>query len=205
MLNWRRTAASLHEQALAAHQHIHDRSTAGADNARTGKGDSMATAAAAISGAILALTAVTWGQMLELRRIRKLLEAAQSTAVAAYNAHGSLVPKEGGSPMPAGPFNPTDTDDVQIVTSPTNAAGNPVSDDFVWTSSDNAAVAVQPSDDKKSCLCVTTPGVGLDVIVTITQPSTGKSESFAIQRTAPPPPDNAVADFNSSGSLVAKV
>jgi hypothetical protein len=158
----------------------------------------------ALVAATLANAAATAGIALELQAIRQLLEARASNDTVRMNMTGHVVPKDGGPPMAAGPFNPTDTQDVQLETAPVNAAGAPTTGPFNWTSSDTSKVSLVVSADTKSALAVCAPGVDLDVVVSSSDPRTGVSDTAAIQRTAPPPPDNNSVSINMTGSVVDK-
>jgi hypothetical protein len=195
-----------HERtAHAAHQYVTDASE-GIHN--QDKRDPAAVFMAGVIASILALVGVTAAGVRELRRIRRVLEAGGShppdNSVVRFNLTVALVPKEGEQPVPLPPFNPSDTQDVLAKIAPVNAAGQPCVGPFDWKSSDTSKVAVQPSADFLSCLCVCTPGVDLDVVVSVSQASTGITATFQIQRTAPPPPDNNVVELNLSGDLVDK-
>jgi hypothetical protein len=186
---WRESVRHHHERASDAEEAFRDLS------------NPTASAASAIVGALLALVATQVGIFGELRKIRKILEAPLSNAVAEWNAAGRVVPKEGDPPMSAGPFNPSETENVQLVTAPVNAAGAPCSGPFNWSVSDTAAGSLVVSDDQKSALFVTNAGT-FDVVVIVTQPTSGSNTSFAISRA---PVDNAVAVWNESGQVVPKV
>lgn len=154
-----------------------------------------------VTKALLALVAVNAAGVLELRRIRKVLEAEHSNQTVRLNLTGHVVSKE-GNPMPAGPFNPTETEDVALAISPVNAAGEPTSGPFTWTVSDGAAGTLEIAADTKSAKLVTALG-SIDAVVVVTDPRTGVSDTAAVQRTVTPP-DNNTVNLNLAGSLAPK-
>ena len=107
--------------------------------------------------------------------------------------------------MPDIIVTPSDTQDVLAKIKPVNAAGEPVTGPFTWSSSQGNIAAAQPADDGLSCLFVCAPGVDLDIVCNVVDPKNGFTASFRIQRTAPPPPDNLTADFGLTAELVDKV
>lgn len=183
-----------HHDAGAAHAHqLHDV----AEHHLTGR-EARITAliGAGVIAALLAQVQAQRGIRAELRKLRTVL-----TQPASLNLTGRLVPKQGGDPMPAGPFNPTETEDVSLATDPKNAAGTSVpADKAWWSTSDNAAGTLTVADDGKSALFVTAAGP-IDVIVTVADPRTGVTESVRIQRAAA---DVNVAVMNLTGQVVPK-
>lgn len=161
----------------------------------------------AATHALLALVAVTFAGVIELRRIREVLEHHQhpnNGETARLNLSGVLVSKEGTDPMPdAGVFKPSDTQDVLFKIDPKNAAGEPTADDFTWSLSDGAAGSLVVADDKKSARCVTNPG-GIDAIVVVSAPRTGVNDTARITREAVPPPDNNTTTMGLTGEVVDK-
>lgn len=106
--------------------------------------------------------------------------------------------------MPAGPFNPTEAEDVSIGSFPVNAATQPTSGPFNWTLSDATAGSLAVASDTKSCKLVTNPGA-IDCVITVTDSVGGLSDTAAVSRgVVPPPVDNVTTAFNLSGSVVPK-
>jgi hypothetical protein len=165
--------------------------------------DGMAVSCRGAISALLAIALAGRETARELRRIRRLLEHRFDPRTAHLNLTGSLVPKQGGNPMPAGPFNPSEQEDVQLQIAPVNAAGQPTPGPFNWTMSDGAAGTLEKSADTKSAKLVTTPG-SWDVVVIVTDPRTGISDTAAVSRTTAPADNNTTA-LNLSGSIVPKV
>jgi hypothetical protein len=168
----------------------------------------MARVGAGIIFAILANATATTAIARETRKIRELLEARLpdplSNVPVSLNLTGRLVPKQGGSTVPSGDiFTPDETQDVDLVIAPLNAANQPTTGPFVWNSS-IGATPLTVSADTLSAKFVTPTG-DLDVVVSVSYPANGKTETVAIKRTAPPPPDNNPVALNISGTLVPKV
>lgn len=152
--------------------------------------------------ALVAIALAQRGQLSELKKIRRLLEQRHSNATAHFNGVATLVPKDGGSPMPAPVVNPTETQDVQCTISPTNRAGQPTTGPFTWTEN-NGQLTLTPAADGKSCLAVT-PAGAIDAVVTVTDTVSGNTDTFPVQRTVAPPPDNLTINFNPASSAVDK-
>lgn len=149
--------------------------------------------------ALLSISHEARGIRLELRRIRRGLEGTVR-----LNLSGSLVPKhsQGGSTMPAGPFNPDKTQDVQFTINPLNAGGQPTTGPFNWTLSDGSAGILTPAADGKSALFVTSPTLDtFDCMVTVADPHTGVTDTARVSRGVI---DNNTVSLSLSGSLVAK-
>jgi hypothetical protein len=187
----------------AKFRHHHDQARLAAERVAGTEGETVSRGENGIIHALVALVFVVSAGVSELRRIRKLLEKQQSQVVERFNLVGRLVPKEGDTNMPAGPFNPGLNEDVELRIAPVNAAGQPVTDTFNWSLSDQSAGTLTIAPDTLSAKLVTAAG-GIDAIVTVSQTSTGKSDSASIQRTAPPRPDNAVDNFNLAGNVTPK-
>lgn len=169
--------------------------------------DPAAILAVVQSAALVALVGVQAGQLRELRKIRRIMEQGGGHTVdnktVAFHLTGHLVPKQGGEPMPAGPFTPSPTEDVEVTIDPKNAAGEPTTGPFEWTSSNAMLAAPNPSADGKTCRFVVTPdtSAALDIDITCVDKASGNSVSDKIQRGVV---DNATVNFNLSGSVVPK-
>lgn len=143
--------------------------------------DVSAVVGRGIIRALLALVGVQFGAFIELRKLRIALEQQQAQTPVRLNLTGQYIPKDGGTPMPAGPFNPSDTQDVLLKVSPTNAAGQPVKPTVSWNTSNSASAAITPSADTQQCLVTCAPGIDLDAVVTATVGSL--TDSASIKRT----------------------
>jgi hypothetical protein len=73
----------------------------------------------------------------------------------------------------------TDTQQVALAVQPEDSKGFPASDSLTWSTADASVVALQPSADTLSCLCVAgNPGLG--VVVTVTDGVISATESFDV-------------------------
>jgi hypothetical protein len=159
-------------------------------------------AAVGILHALLALIIVQDAQFKELRRIRKCVCHAPhaDNRTVSLNLTGKLVPKDGGVPVPVGPFNPAETDDVDFAIGPLNAAGSPTTGPFNWTSNDPAAGMLNVSADTKSAKLVTAAGP-ISTVVMVTDSVSGISDTATVSRV---PADNATTSLNLVGTVVPK-
>lgn len=167
----------------------------------------VAIAAGGIINALLAISATHRALAGDTRKIRqqgdRWLELFTSPDTARLGLTGVIVPKhsQGGIVM-AGPFNPTEQQDVDFAIAPVNAAGQPTNGPFDWTRSDATAGELVVAPDTKSAKLVTNPGA-VSCIVTVTDPRTSVGESALVERTVVPPDNNTTA-MNLSGSVVPK-
>lgn len=188
--------------------HHHDAAARSSDHSQDHNHEQrMERLAAGRNHALLAQANVQRGIARELRKIRGVLEtiaAQHSNATAALNLSGQYVTKEGAPAMPIGAFNPSPTQNVKLSIAPKNAAGDPTSGPFAWTSSNNALVAVTPSEDGKTAICVVTEGIDIDALVSVSDPRTGVTDSATFSRVAPPPPDNNTTELGLTGEYVDK-
>jgi hypothetical protein len=73
----------------------------------------------------------------------------------------------------------TDTQQVTLSVEPEDSKGQPTSDTLTWSSSDGTVIALQPSADTLSCLCVAgVPGAG--IVVTVTDGVLSASDNFDV-------------------------
>lgn len=190
-MKWLKHAREHHIDAKRRHDYLADASK----NVPGGRSIELA----AILSALLALVALGFRGVVELIRIRRALEARTSNTVARFNLTGTLYNQE-RTPMPAGPFTPAEGQGVALVIAPVNAAGSPVSGPFEWKASDSAQIdSITPAADGLSAKVKTITGP-FDVVISVIQTATGRSDTAAISRA---PVDNAVENFNLSGTIEA--
>jgi hypothetical protein len=80
-------------------------------------------------------------------------------------------------PMSVPPFSTDSNNDLQLVATPADAAGNPVADVLTWASSDTGVVVLSPAADTLSALgTILKPG---SVTVTVSD-AAGKSNDVAV-------------------------
>jgi hypothetical protein len=162
----------------------------------------QADSLASIAHSLSALVWIQAAQFREIRKIRRLKERQHNNETVRFNSTVTLVSKDGGNPMPAPVVKPTETQDVQCNIAPTNRAGEPTSGPFEWTVN-SPALTPQPSSDGKQCLLVTAPGA-IDAVAIVTDTVSGNTDTFPVQRTVAPPPDNLTTNFNPSSTAVDK-
>lgn len=187
-----------HEDWHKAATHHHGEANRHVENAT--KEDARQSVGLGIIAAILSLVNVQFGIYVETRRIRGLLEERNATVW--FNPTATLIPKDGGPPVPIPTLNPTETQDVQVTIAPTNRGGSPTTGPFAWTAA-NDQITPQPSADGKTCVGVTGAGA-IDTALIVTDTVSGNTETYVVQRTVQPPPDNVTTSFNASGSVVDK-
>lgn len=185
-----------HDHAADLHSQAHGSSLMLPSN------DPMAALALSQSLSLLVIAGAQVGMLRELTLIRRTLQQSHSAATAHFNPTATLVPKDGGTPMPVPVINPSETQNVRAAIAPTNRAGEPTTGPFVWSAS-NDQLTLEASADGKSCLLITAAGP-IDSVATVTDTISGNTETFPVARTVAPPPDNLTTAFNGSATLEDK-